>query len=86
MKAGFMKASARSQKVQAATSGDGIRRRKSPWAAQCVTTAESRGGILDAPVLAPGVYRAEVWLEIGGEWRPWIYGNPIYLRDKNWKQ
>jgi hypothetical protein len=28
----------------------------------------------------PGVYRVEAWLEIGGEWRPWIYSNPIYLR------
>ena len=22
----------------------------------------------------------EVWLDIGGELRPWIYGNPIYIR------
>lgn len=28
----------------------------------------------------PGVYRVEAWLEIGGEERPWIYSNPIYLR------
>jgi hypothetical protein len=27
-----------------------------------------------------GAYRVEAWLEIGGEWRPWIYSNPIYLR------
>lgn len=27
-----------------------------------------------------GVYRVEAWLELGGEWRPWIYSNPIYLR------
>lgn len=27
-----------------------------------------------------GVYRVEAWLEVGGEWRPWIYSNPIYLR------
>jgi hypothetical protein len=25
----------------------------------------------------PAVYRAEVWLEVGGEMRPWIYANPI---------
>jgi len=25
----------------------------------------------------PGVYRAEVWLELDGEMRPWIYANPI---------
>jgi hypothetical protein len=44
------------------------------------TVAESRGGTLDAPVQGAGVHRVEVWLEIGGEWRPWIYGNPIYIR------
>lgn len=27
----------------------------------------------------PGVYRAEVWLEVGGEMRPWIYANPIRI-------
>ena len=31
-------------------------------------------------VREPGVYRAELWLDIGGEVRPWIYSNPIYLR------
>lgn len=25
----------------------------------------------------PGVYRAEIWLELDGEMRPWIYANPI---------
>jgi hypothetical protein len=28
----------------------------------------------------PGVYRVEAWLEAGGELRPWIYSNPIYVR------
>jgi hypothetical protein len=28
----------------------------------------------------PGVYRVEAWLEVGGEMRPWIYSNPIYVR------
>ncbi len=46
-----------------------------------VTVAEAKGSDLDAPVAAAGVHRVEVWLEIGGEWRPWIYGNPIYIRD-----
>lgn len=27
----------------------------------------------------PGAYRAEGWLQVGGEWRPWIYMNPIHL-------
>jgi hypothetical protein len=25
----------------------------------------------------PGIYRAEVWLDVGGEMRPWIYSNAI---------
>lgn len=27
-----------------------------------------------------GAYRLEAWLELDGEWRPWIYANPIYIR------
>jgi hypothetical protein len=42
--------------------------------------ARAEGNRLSVPVTAPGVYRAEVWLELGGEWRPWIYSNPLYLR------
>ncbi len=34
---------------------------------------------LDFAVKEPGIYRAEVWLEIDGEWRPWIYANPIRI-------
>lgn len=45
-----------------------------------VTLAESAGDTLEAVVTGPGVYRAEVWLEVGGEWRPWVYGNPVYVR------
>ena len=30
-------------------------------------------------VQAPGVYRVEVWLEVDGEERPWIYSNPIWV-------
>lgn len=29
--------------------------------------------------LAPGHYRAEVWLTLAGEERPWILSNPIYV-------
>ena len=29
----------------------------------------------------PGVYRLEAWLDVGGEQRPWIYANPVYVRD-----
>lgn len=45
-----------------------------------VEVARSEGNRLRMPVTVAGVYRAEIWLEIGGEWRPWIYSNPIYLR------
>jgi hypothetical protein len=31
-------------------------------------------------VQTPGVYRAEVWLNVAGEDRPWILSNPIYIR------
>jgi hypothetical protein len=27
-----------------------------------------------------GVYRLEAWLKLDGELRPWIFGNPIYVR------
>ena len=27
----------------------------------------------------PGVYRAEVWVSLGEESRPWVYSNPIYV-------
>ncbi|MFM8394519.1 MAG: PHP domain-containing protein [Acidobacteriota bacterium] len=39
--------------------------------------AESYGYNLDQPIAKPGVYRAEIWLTIDGEERPWIYSNPI---------
>lgn len=32
------------------------------------------------PVAGPGVYRAEVALLVEGQWLPWIYSNPIYVR------
>ncbi|HSQ58245.1 MAG TPA: hypothetical protein VLM40_21145 [Gemmata sp.] len=27
-----------------------------------------------------GAYRVEAWLKLDGEWRPWIFSNPIYVR------
>ncbi len=27
-----------------------------------------------------GAYRLEAWLKLDGEWRPWIYANPIYVK------
>jgi acetyl esterase/lipase len=29
----------------------------------------------------PGAYRLEAWLDIDGEERPWIYSNPVYLKE-----
>ena len=42
--------------------------------------AERSGDRLEHEVTAPGVYRIEGWLEVGGEERPWLYSNPIYVR------
>ena len=41
---------------------------------------EKNGENLEFAVAAPGVYRVEGWLDVGGERRPWIYSNPIYVR------
>ncbi|MBN9120104.1 MAG: PHP domain-containing protein [Planctomycetes bacterium] len=27
-----------------------------------------------------GAYRLEAWLQLDGEWRPWIFANPIYVK------
>jgi hypothetical protein len=31
-------------------------------------------------VKEPGVYRLEAWLKLDGEWRSWIFTNPVYVR------
>lgn len=31
-------------------------------------------------VKEPGAYRLEAWLKLDGEWRPWIFANPIYVK------
>ena len=31
-------------------------------------------------VKEPGAYRLEAWLELDGEFRPWIFSNPIYVK------
>ncbi len=41
---------------------------------------ERSADTLEHKITAPGVYRIEGWLEVGGEERPWIYSNPIYVR------
>ena len=34
---------------------------------------------LELAVKEAGIYRAEVWLELDREWRPWVYANPILV-------
>jgi hypothetical protein len=41
---------------------------------------EKSGDSLEFAIHTPGVYRVEGWLDVGGERRPWIYSNPIYVR------
>src|SRR5262245_32221266 len=40
---------------------------------------ELKADKLEFEATEAGVYRAEVWLEIDGEQRPWIYANPIRI-------
>jgi hypothetical protein len=40
---------------------------------------EGRSNGLSYAIDEPGAYRAEVWLEVGGEVRPWIYSNAIRI-------
>ncbi|MFN0112712.1 MAG: histidinol phosphatase [Blastocatellia bacterium] len=41
---------------------------------------EAKADKLDFAVTEAGIYRAEVWLTLDGEQRPWIYSNPIRLK------
>jgi hypothetical protein len=40
---------------------------------------EMKNDSMEFAVAEPGTYRAEVWLEVDSEWRPWIYANPIRI-------
>src|SRR5262245_55644486 len=40
---------------------------------------EVKSDKLSYAVEGPGIYRAEIWLEVGGEMRPWIYSNAIRI-------
>jgi hypothetical protein len=35
---------------------------------------------LSVPAEGAGAYRAEVAISVQGQWRPWIFSNPIYVR------
>lgn len=39
------------------------------------------GDTLDVPIKEPGVYRVEGWHTLDDEERPWLYANPIYVRE-----
>lgn len=41
---------------------------------------ETDGDRFQYNIKEPGVYRAEVWLDVAGERRPWILSNPIYVQ------
>lgn len=41
--------------------------------------SEIGGDALDVRVTDPGIYRVELWLDIAGEERPWIFSNPLYV-------
>jgi hypothetical protein len=44
-----------------------------------VATSEGKGDF-EYVVEKPGAYRLEAWLKLDGEWRPWIFANPIYVK------
>lgn len=44
-----------------------------------VAKSEDKASV-EFPVNDPGAYRVEAWLKLDGEWRPWIFSNPIYIR------
>jgi acetyl esterase/lipase len=41
---------------------------------------EQIGTNISFQIKEPGAYRFEAWLDVAGEERPWIFSNPIYLR------
>ncbi|HEY0457288.1 MAG TPA: alpha/beta hydrolase fold domain-containing protein, partial [Verrucomicrobiae bacterium] len=46
--------------------------------------SQSNGTNLVFEAKKPGAYRLEAWLTVGGEDRPWIYSNPVYLEESSW--
>ena len=47
-----------------------------------VVLQTSGKALVASPVEHPGVYRVEVMLQRGADWKQWIYSNPIYVRSK----
>lgn len=41
--------------------------------------SEKEGNRLDMEITGPGVYRAEVWLDVAGKKQIWILSNPLYV-------
>jgi hypothetical protein len=44
-----------------------------------VAAAEGKAEFAFA-VTEAGAYRLEAWLKLDGEWRPWIFANPVYVK------
>jgi len=44
-----------------------------------VAKSEGKAEFEFTPKVA-GAYRLEAWLQLDGEWRPWIFANPIYVK------
>jgi hypothetical protein len=44
-----------------------------------VARSEGKAGF-EFALQEPGAYRLEAWLKLDGEWRPWIFSNPVYVR------
>lgn len=42
---------------------------------------EQTGSLTTFETKTPGTYRVEAWLSVDGEERPWIYSNPVYLKE-----
>ncbi|HXJ58634.1 MAG TPA: alpha/beta hydrolase fold domain-containing protein [Verrucomicrobiae bacterium] len=45
--------------------------------------AQTNGTNLTFRAKKAGAYRLEAWLNVAGEERPWIYSNPVYLKEQS---
>ncbi|MFN0019815.1 MAG: PHP domain-containing protein [Pirellulaceae bacterium] len=44
--------------------------------------SETTSATLQSRLTEPGIYRAELWLDVAGEERVWVLSNPIYVEPK----